>query len=89
MTEKEQPRKEIELLEVKYLIELVGKMEWVINDHLDNITEQELIDLNNTKLSSHLEIVTALFPSFDKLLNDLTKAINKLPEFVEVTNHEL
>lgn len=86
MTEQTQPRKQIELLEVKYLIELVDRMEWVINDHLDNITEQDLIDLNDNKVSSHLETVTALFPSFDKLLNDLKKAIDELPEFVEVTN---
>lgn len=84
MTEQTQPRKQIELLEVKYLIELVGKMEWVINGHLDNITKQELLDLNNTKLSYQIETVVSLFPSFDKLLNDLTKAIDELPEFVEV-----
>ncbi|WPQ68526.1 hypothetical protein [Weissella paramesenteroides] len=86
MTEQTQPRKQIELLEVKYLIELVGKMEWVINGHLDNITKQELLDLNNTKLSYQIETVVSLFPSFDKLLNDLTKAINELPEFVEVAD---
>lgn len=86
MTEQTQPRKQIELLEVKYLIELVGKMEWVINGHLDNITKQELLDLNNTKLSYQIETVVSLFPSFDKLLNDLTKAIDELPEFVEVAD---
>lgn len=88
MTEQTQSRKQIELLEVKYLIELVGKMEWVINGHLDNITKQELLDLNNTKLSYQIETVVSLFPSFDKLFNDLTKAIDELPEFVEVEGNK-
>ncbi|MGK4017695.1 hypothetical protein AB0Y21_05390 [Weissella paramesenteroides] len=92
MTEQAQTsnQNELDLTNLKYYMGIVGGLDAEIRDSVYSITSKDMKEIARYgKVAKALELITNVYPAMDKLLIDLLKQIDELPEYVEVANNEL
>lgn len=81
---------ELDLTNLKYYMELIDGLNLELGNSLDFLTTKDMEEIARyTKVSMALERITNLYPAMRKLLIDLQKQIDELPEYAKVANNEL
>lgn len=92
MTEQAQTsnQNELDLTDLKYYTEIINRLNTEISNSFDSLTTKDMEEIAGyTKVAISLERIANVYPAMSKLLIDLQKQIDELPDFVEVANHEL
>lgn len=83
-------RNELDLMNLKYYMELINRLNTEISNSCDSLTTKDMEEIAGyNKVAISLERIANVYPAMSKLLIDLQKQIDELPEYVEVANHEL
>lgn len=83
-------RNELDLMNLKYYMELIDGLKSELDNSLDFLTTKDMEEIAKyTKVAISLERVANVYPAMSKLLIDLQRQIDELPEYFEVANHEL
>lgn len=83
-------RNELDLMNLKYSMELINRLNTEISNSVDSLTTKDMEEIAKyTKVAISLERIANVYPAMSKLLIDLQRQIDELPEYFEVANHEL
>lgn len=83
-------RNELDLMNLKYYMGIIIRLNTEISDSVDSLTTKDMEEIAKyTKVAISLERIANVYPAMSKLLIDLQRQIDELPEYVEVANHEL
>ena len=83
-------RNELDLMNLKYYMGIIDRLNVEISDSVDSLTTKDMEEIAGyNKVAISLERIANVYPAMSKLLIDLQKQIDELPEYVEVANHEL
>lgn len=89
-TNKTSNRNELDLTDLKYSMEIIDRLDVEISNSIDSLTTKDMEEIAKyTKVAISLERIANVYPAMSKLLIDLQRQIDELPEYVEVANHEL
>ncbi|MCT0485951.1 hypothetical protein [Weissella paramesenteroides] len=81
---------ELDLINLKYSMGIIDRLDVEISNSVDSLTIKDMEEITRyDKVARALEIITNLYPAMSKLLIDLQKQIDELPEYVEVAHNEL
>ena len=83
-------RNELDLMNLKYYMGIIDRLDVEISNSVASLTTKDMEEIAGyNKVARSLEKITNVYPAMSKLLIDLQKQIDELPEYVEVANHEL
>ena len=83
-------RNELDLMNLKYYMELIDGLKSELDNSLDFLTTKDMEEIAKyTKVARSLELITNVYPAMSKLLIDLKELIDELPDLVEVAHNEL
>lgn len=83
-------RNELDLINLKYYTEIIDRLDAEISNSVDSLTTKDMEEIAGyNKVARSLERITNVYPAMSKLLIDLQKEIDELPDFVEVAHNEL
>ena len=70
--------------ELKYQMNLIDDLNWLLDDIMDTITKDN-IDASgaNVEMKGKMQRINAIYPTMNKLLNDLKVMIDAMPERTE------
>ena len=89
-TNKTSNRNELDLMNLKYSMGIINRLNTEISNSFDSLTTKDMEEIAKyTKVARSLELIANVYPAMSKLLIDLQKQIDELPEYVEVANNEL
>lgn len=92
MTEQAQTsnQNELDLINLKYSMGIINRLNTEISNSFDSLTTKDMEEIAGyNKVAISLERIANVYPAMSKLLIDLQKQIDELPEYVEVANNEL
>ncbi|HJG85235.1 MAG TPA: hypothetical protein K8V21_07625 [Weissella thailandensis] len=70
--------------ELKYQMNLIDDLNWLLDDIMDTITKDK-IDASgaNVEMKGKMQRINAIYPTMNKVLNDLKVMIDAMPERTE------
>lgn len=92
MTEQVQTsnQNELDLINLKYSMGIINRLNTEISNSFDSLTTKDMEEIAGyNKVAISLERIANVYPAMSKLLIDLQKQIDELPEYVKVAHNEL
>lgn len=81
---------ELDLINLKYSMGIINRLNTEISNSFDSLTTKDMEEIAGyNKVARSLERITNVYPAMSKLLIDLQKQIDELPEYVKVAHNEL
>ena len=89
-TNKTSNQNELDLINLKYSMGIISRLDTEISNSFDSLTTEDMEEIAGyNKVAISLERIANVYPAMSKLLIDLQKQIDELPEYVEVAHNEL
>lgn len=81
---------ELDLINLKYSMGIINRLNTEISNSFDSLTTKDMEEIAGyNKVAISLERIANVYPAMSKLLIDLQKQIDELPEYVKVAHNEL
>lgn len=74
----------LDIAELRYQMNLINDLNWLMDDIMDTITDEKIATSGaNMEMTGKMQRINAIYPTLNKLLNDVKTTIDAVPDWEE------